>query len=410
MTKRQVVSRSSYVDSSKVGQTAAAGTERVYRGTIEAQWTCNSCGRAGIPGRQKRCPSCGNPKDRSETYEAPTGEVKYLTPDELKAMGVDPTLHLSDEECDYCGAKLQPGTQKCPNCGAALGDVGYTTRHCPACGRESNEEKCPNCGSPTEEKLTAHREATPPPPPQPAQPAREPWYKNRKLLIPAIIAAVFLCLCACISTIMLWPRNEVASVSALAWERQIAIEEHQYNQHEGWDLPVGADLDGREERIHHYDQVQIGTEEECGYEQQCESVSVYDHTDRVCYDDGTCDEEDVYRTEQDCHDEYVCEDVPVYESVPRYATWYTYHIWEWVAIEPARAQGNDNAPYWPEVRLGQDQREGARTEKCTVKFTNDKGNSYPFTAPCSEMGKYERGSEWKITRDANSVQEVSPVE
>lgn len=410
MAQKRVVSRSSYVDPSKAGEKKSAGTERVYRGTVEAQWTCSSCGRTGIPGRQKRCPSCGNPKDRDEVYEAPTGTTKYLTSDELKAMGVDPTQHLSDEECEYCGAKLQPGTQKCPNCGAVLGDVGYTTRHCPACGFDSNEEKCPNCGSPTEEKLTAHRAATPPPPPPPPAPTvTPPFYKNPKAIITIIIGLLLLCGCVC-ALISAWPRNEVATVSALTWERQIAIEEHQYNRHESWSPPAGADIEAQEQRISHYDQVQIGTEEECGYEEECETHSVYDHTEHVCYDDGTCDEEDVYRDERTCDDVYVCETVPVYEDVPRYATWYTYHVWEWVDVEPARARGNDNAPYWPEVQLGPEQREGARTEKCTVTFTNEKGKSYPFAPPCAELGKYEPGSEWQITHDANSVQDVAPAE
>ncbi len=406
MAKKQIVSQSSYVDSGKEDKKAQAGTDRVYQGTFEAQWTCTSCGTTGIPGRKKLCPSCGNPKGEDEVYEASAGAAKYLSPEELKTLGVDPNQHLSDEKCNYCDAKLQPGTQKCPNCGAVLGDVGYTTRHCPACGRESNAEKCPNCGSPTEEKLVAHREAEPPPPAA----APIPFYKRREFIIPTAIVLMLLCLVVCLTLCVARTRNETATVGALSWERTIAIEEHQYNRHEDWNPPAGADIKSREERISRYDQVQVGTKEECGYEEECETESVYDHTEKTCYDDGTCDEEDVYRDEQKCHDEYVCEDVPEYESVPRYETWYVYEVWEWVKVDEEVARGADNEPVWPEVALGNDRREGERSEHCEVTFTTDKGDSYPYVLPCSEIRQFKRGAQWEIKHDSTRVLEVGSGE
>ncbi len=409
MTKKRVVSRSSHVDPNKAGKRKAAGTREVYQGTIEAQWTCSSCGRTGIPGRQKRCPSCGNPKDTSEEYEAPAGHGSYLSEAELRDMGVDPKLHLSDETCEYCGAKLKPGTQKCPNCGAALGDVGYTTRHCPACGRESNEETCPNCGSPTEEKLVAHREAEAPPPPPPKPKATESKGLNLKVLLPIAIGVLFLCAITCLIAFVLFPRNETATVSGYAWERKILVQEHQYNRHEGWDPPADADIEQREERIHHHDQVKVGTEEECGYEEECETHSVYDHTETVCYDDGTCDEKDVYRDERECHDEYVCKEVPIYEDVPVYQTWYIYSVWEWVDLDPIIARGDDAAPYWPEVQLEDNQRENKRVEVCEIMFTNKKGKTFPYDLPCTDMGNYPHGSTWQIKRNAQRVNTVKPA-
>ncbi|MEJ5310306.1 MAG: hypothetical protein WHX52_11075 [Anaerolineae bacterium] len=408
MVKKRIVSQSSYVDPSKVGQTQAAGTREVYQGTFEAQWTCSSCGRTGIPGRLKRCPSCNNPKDAGEQYEAPTGKVSYLTPDELKAMGVDPTQHLSDEECDYCGAKLRPGTQKCPNCGAILGDVGYTTRVCPACGRESNAEKCPACGAETEDKLVAHREAEPPPA------ARSNWLssllKTPKLLIPLLLILGLMCFCVVSGIIAGIPKTEAATVTDIAWERSIVIQEYRYVERSDWSLPAGADLISQEERIASYDKVQVGTEEKCGYEENCTTESVYDHTERTCYDDGTCDEHDVYRDEQTCTNEYVCEQVPVYESVPVYATWYTYNVWEWVDLEPIVERGSDIDIYWPETRLSERQNERSRTENCTVTFTTEKGESYLYQPPCSELHNYPRGSRWTIKRNLTEILEIHPIE
>lgn len=409
MVKKRIVSQTSYVDPSKAGQQQAAGTGKVYQGTLEAQWECSACGRTGIPGRMKSCPSCGKPK-RSEQYEAPAGKADYLTPEELKAMGVDPTLHLSDEECGYCGGKLKPGTQKCPNCGAALGDVGYTTHVCPSCGRESNAEQCPACGAATEEKLVAHREAEP----QPAKPVPAwlrwlpPFLQKPQVLIPLLIVLGLACFCVISGIIASIPKTETATVTNIAWERSIAVQEYQYVERGDWSLPAGADLVNQEMRIYSYNRVQVGTEERCGYEQFCDTTSVYDHTETVCYDDGTCDEHDVYRDEQTCSDEYVCDQVPVYEDVPIYETWYVYNMWEWVDLEPIVTRGSDIDIYWPETRLGETQNEGTRTENCIVTFTTEKGNSYTYRPPCSELYQYPRGSRWNIKRNVDEILEVQP--
>jgi len=409
MVKKRIVSQTSYVDPSKAGQQQAAGTGKVYRGTLEAQWECSACGRTGIPGRLKRCPGCGKPR-RAEQYEAPTGKATYLTAEELKAMGVDPKLHLSDEECDYCGSRLKPGTSKCPNCGATLGDVGYTTHTCPACGRESNAEQCPACGATTEEKLVAHRYAAPQP--ERKGPARlnwlPPFLQKPQVLIPLLIVLALACMCACFGIIGAIPRTEAATVTDIAWERSIAIEEYQYVEQGGWSLPANADLVSQEERISGYNQVRIGTEERCGYEQSCTTISVYSHTERTCYDDGTCDDHDVYRDEQSCTDEYVCRDVPIYEDVPIFQTWYVYSVWEWVNVQPAVARGSDSEIYWPEVRLEDNQREGERTEQCTITFTNTKGDAYPYHPPCTDLGRYPRRSQWNIKRNINEILEVQP--
>jgi RNA polymerase subunit RPABC4/transcription elongation factor Spt4 len=421
MTKKRVVSKSTRVDKDKVGDRQSAGTKRVYKGTVEAEWTCSSCGREHIPGGVKKCPSCGNPKGEDEVYETPETPGRFLTEQELEERGVDPHLHLSDELCPYCGSKLKPGTQKCPNCGASLTDVGYTTRVCPACERETNEMTCPNCGTPTVPKDQVQAQVATAPssgavaeaPPASAADAKpkQPIWQNRSAMIVIGAGALICVLLACIMGWLFFPRTEVATVSDLSWERTIAIQEHQYNLHEDWSLPDGADLESTEERIHHYDEVLKGYKEECGYEESCTSVSVYDHTETTCYDDGTCDEEDVYRTEEECTEEYVCEDVPQYEDVPVYQTWYNYYIWEWVDIEPAVASGHDADPYWPEITLEDNQREksNGREETCTVTFVNQKEKTYDFSVSCSELEKYDIGSHWEIERNASRVTEANPV-
>jgi len=201
---------------------------------------------------------------------------------------------------------------------------------------------------------------------------------------------------------------EIATVTDIAWERSIALQEYRYIEREGWSLPAEADLINQETRVYGYDQVRVGTEEECGYEESCTTESVYDHTESTCYDDGTCDEYDVYRDERTCTNEYVCEEVPTYESVPIYQTWYVYNTWEWVDIEPAVARGSDTNIYWPEMPTRDNQVESRRTETCTVTFTNAKGDRFTYKPSCDELYQYPRGSRWNIKRNVDEILEVQP--
>lgn len=445
MAEKKVVSRSQFVDAGKVGKTGDAGTTHIYQGTVEAEWQCNSCGRTAIPGSQKICPACQHPKDASEVYQSPSHNSPFLSQTELKERGVDVKLHLSDESCQFCGSKLKPGTTICPNCRAVVQDVGYTNRICPACGHESREANCPRCQTATVAKIAMVTQpvVTPKPLSLPMN-WLKPLLANRILLVGiAASLSVFLCLCSLwvgrsffdtpsvAGVLMGMPaKSQRMTVSQLEWERVVEIEAYQYNSHSDWIVPAGADLLSEEQRVHHYNSVllgyeqacnwqwqQTGSSQECGYEQSCSSVSVYDHTESICYDDGTCDNEDVYRTEQQCSQEYVCEDVPQYGNVqvcqdvpkyegqPIYQSWYTYSLWEWVTIQPAKANGTGSERFWPEVVLAENQREKAngRVERCLVRFSNN----LPYVLPCEQLNLYPVGSAWDVRHNGVTISQIA---
>lgn len=430
MAKKQVVSTSRRVDASKVGQQGQQGSEKQYVGTFEAEWKCSSCGRTPIPGSVKVCPSCAHPKDASETYQEPGARGRYLATSELAERGVDPAQHLSDETCEYCGGKIKPGTQVCPHCNANLVDVGYTSRQCPNCQLETNEMTCPACGTTTEVKGQKPLAAAPKPVPRPAS--------NRAFMGIGLGAVGVLLVCIFCSVAvfaLLWATDqpEQVTVTDVYWKRTILLEEYKYNERGDWTLPPAADLIGEEEQIHHYNDVLTGYVEqchmesqlagyrqECGYEQSCESVSVYDYTETVCYDDGTCDDHDVYRTEQQCSDEYVCEDVPNYQDVqvcqdvpqyiqePVYQTYYTFNIWEWVPTDPVVAEGHNLSPVWPDIPQSDSIREqnNSHSETCTITLTGEEENTYSYDVPCTEFGRYERGTRWERENSGT----LTPVE
>jgi hypothetical protein len=107
----------------------------------------------------------------------------------------------------------------------------------------------------------------------------------------------------------------------------------------------------------------------------------------------------------------VCEDVDIFRDEPRYANWYTYNIWEWVAVSPVVAGGSGFEPYWPTgFTIDEKYRESGRTQTYTVLFrVKDKTYSY---APKSfeEYLRYQIGSVWIIKRSGSAIVEVRSIE
>jgi hypothetical protein len=353
--------------------------------------------------------------------------MKFLSADELRAAGVDQN-HSGDQQCGYCGYFSKPGTATCPYCSANLKDVARTCRKCPSCEHETNLVTCPQCGETTEvkddEEDESHSSFS-------FEPPRFNNFDWSRLIgfwwIPVVLAVIGL------ATFLLWPRQARVTVNDAWWVYTVNLQEYQYNPHEGWDLPLDADKTGEETRIHHYDQVLDHYENQChmetvqdGYDTETytESVceDVYDHTETTCYDDGSCDTDDVYRTE--CHDETrtrdvprykdveVCEDVPIYRDEPRYATWYFYIIWEWVNISPAVTSAHDFVPYWStDFLIDEKHREAGRIEEYFITLVTDDGKKF-FSLTLSsfaEYNQYQVGSQWLITYSGTIVTEIEPI-
>lgn len=429
MSKRKVVSSTTFVDKSKIGRRASLGTSSILTGQVEAWWLCNSCNSPyRIPGRTKKCPNCGNPKDESETYMPPVMNAPLLSAQQLAAMGVDED-HSSDQQCVYCGYFSQPGTPECPWCGANLEDVARTSHKCPNCKFETNLLTCPECGAETKPKGSASPLSFLPSIRSSGGGEFDLTALLRFWWIPVILLAI---------AGLIWfftPRTTTVVVQDVQWTCTIPLQEYQYNQHEDWSLPVGAENVSSETRIHHYDQVLDHYETVCHWEQQLdgydtetytESVceSVYSYTSQTCYDDGTCDTEDHYTTE--CHDETrtrdvprykdveVCVDEPRYRDEPVYQTYYFYSIWEWVFIAPAVTSGHGLNPYWPTDYLV-DERHRALTESRTMDLsvyfvTEDQKKSFTHTpASLEEFQTYTIGSMWKITYSGPLIQEIVPI-
>lgn len=415
MAKKRVVSRSSYVDPNKVGKKKpTGGSKRVHQKIVESYWNCTSCGNSNIPGRIKVCPNCQNTKDKDEEYQQPERNAPALTQRELDEMGVD-SDHSSDQTCEYCGAKSKPGTATCPHCNASLLDVARTGRVCYSCGQETNYGKCPSCGATTRSKNDQTRSSYYSQPVgqssryQPVKVRAYPKFKGVDLTSPYIWGPALGLLLIAILAFIFWPRHAEVQVQSVSWKAEIYLQEYQYNQHEGWSLPQGADLISTDSRIHHYDQVPDGTETVYYDEQVCEDV--YSHTETTCYDDGTCDVDDVYRTQ--CHPEQRSREVPKYKDVPVYETYYLYKQWEWVNISPAVETGTNFEPYWPSGYLiDTKHRESGRKMTFAVRLIEpESGDDFTYNPDSLEEFKtFNVNSMWEITHTGKHITEIERIQ
>ena len=202
--------------------------------------------------------------------------------------------------------------------------------------------------------------------PQPVQPQAK---RRSPLLIFAII------LIAIIGLFVWMNGNKTAGdlkITALNWIRNINVEENRMFSESGWTMPASAEQTDARNEIHHYDRV-LDHYESVDVQR---SRQVIDHYETYyTYDDngnGTftevAHERPVYTTE------YYTETVeqPVYVQVPRYQTKYYYNIWRWTPSRDVTASGEDQNPSWPEVTLGENEREGQRSERYTFTVESQK--------------------------------------
>ncbi len=332
---------------------------------VMAYWDCPYCGAQGNRGDTVNCPSCGRArgdvkfymKDHSEdaSREADErGDLEYV--DEEKAK----ISRNPDWYCSFCNSLNSDNAAFCSNCGAT---------------RESSESNYFDMLKKKQEREQLKA--------QPAAPKAAPKSRRPLYIFLAVILAI-------VGLVVYFNSNKTSgdlTVSALAWQRDIQIEENIQYSESDWSLPEGAEETGRKTELHHYDNVLDHYESE----EVERSRRVVDHYETYyTYKDlgnGTYEEVEherpVYTTE------YYTETVqrPVYVPVPRYATKYYYNIWRWTATRVVSGSGSnekDPEPAWPEVTLGENEREGTRTEEYRFTVTDAKKDNAPVTYRLAE--------------------------
>jgi hypothetical protein len=334
----------------------------------EGRWDCAACDTRGNLGRDRACKNCGRPR---------ADDVKFYLPDDAEEVTDAAQLALAkagaDWYCEHCGSGQTNANADCLQCGAPRGS------------------------SPQ------HKLAAPPPPPPPVDNrARD---RRQLKLIGAAFLVVFL----------LWfflgrTTEAPVTVSALGWERSVAVEVSREVREGGWDRPSGARNVVQSRKLHHTDKVVVGhnTRER----EVSEKVKTGTRTVVVgkrdlgngMFEDIT-KEEPIYetRTRTESYQD------PVYQDRPVYQTWYEYDIDKWVEKRTDRAAGADKNAAWPAPSLARGEREGKRVEKYTATVQLKDGKTQTIEVDKDLWDKLQPGQPVVAVISAQgSVQQLKP--
>jgi len=323
---------------------------------VMGYWDCPFCGSKEIRGDKTNCPSCGRARGEVQFYmkgytEGETREenertdVEYLDEEQAKYVSKNP-----DWYCSFCNSLNSDNAQFCGNCGAS---------------REDSESNYFQMLQKKKDREAAENAAQQQNRPQAAQ-------KQTSSLKPLFILLAIVIAIVGIFTWMNGRQTGDYQVTSIGWVRNINIEENRMFSESGWTLPQGAEQTAARQEIHHYDSVLDHYET---VEVQ-RSRQVIDHYETYyTYSDngnGTFSEvpheRPVYTTEYYTEQEQR----PVYRQVPRYSTKYYYNVWRWVSARDVTASGDDHNAAWPEVTLGENEREGTRSEAYRFTVVNSK--------------------------------------
>ena len=91
---------------------------------VELKWDCRDCDQKGILGRNKKCPSCGSPREKGEMkmdglgaddYDSRTGRNKAATVTDSELLKL--ATARADWFCSHCGSGNMGNGDKCSGCG-----------------------------------------------------------------------------------------------------------------------------------------------------------------------------------------------------------------------------------------------------------------------------------------------------
>jgi len=361
---------------------------------IEGHWDCAFCETKEIRGGLRNCPNCGKPRDEHTKFEM-NANSRVLSDAEAKTIDRDP-----DWECSFCGNLNPDESLTCISCGGNKDDKKGTYFDA---RKEDAEKEAYLKEQEQKQRDLEHNYAN--------DSSAIPKFNLssdfiKKLLIGAgsvlgVVAFIWLLV------LLFTPKVETINVLGFSWERNIEIEEIQTFEEDDWDLPYGArllytqeEISGHKDVIAHYETV----------EKQV-SHDVYDHTDVVVigtedlgngYFEEITDEVDVYRTEYTT--EY--DEEPVYRQDPIYDTKYYYEIDRWVTGRNLSTSGTDKEPFWDDVQIWDDEREGDRTERYSVKVKNEENEIETLSLDYSKWMALENGQTLKVKVVFGTVVEI----
>lgn len=295
-------------------------------------WDCPYCGAARIDGPVNECPTCGAPRDK---------DVKMYLPDDAIEVTDEAAIAAAeagaDWRCGYCGRENKAGTTVCGECGAT------------SSGDEGRRGEAPK----------------PKPVPQRAAAPAKKGGLGKLFIILGVLAAIGFGLWFFIFR----THSEKVEVLSRQWERTIQIEKLKMVTEEDWEhkVPRGARELTRRQAVFKTEKVKTGSK-------------------RV--KTGTKDMGNGYFKD-------VYEDRPIYKENKIYRDKVRYQIERWKPERKARASGNDPNPRWPEVKLRDKERQGAKSESLTLQVRKPDGETETVAVDDETLWKwYEIGKSY----------------
>ena len=345
---------------------------------IMGYWDCPFCNAKHIEGLERDCPNCGRARSKETEFYIDENNIEYLTEEEAKTKGKG-----ADWLCSYCDSLNSVLDDTCKGCGAQKSESqkDYFQMH--------EESQVENTANETPKSVQKEK------PKRRRDPSKARWYHW-------LLALIIYGLPLFLFISFLLPKHVIITVEKTAWEYNISIEKYGVVEESDWTLPDKAKLIKKKKEIHHYDKEldHYETKTETHEERVLDGYDV--SYNRVNNGDGTFSEERVetprYRTET--RTETV--EVPVYKDVPVYRTKYYYEIKKWHHHRYVTSSGENEEPYWGEVSLQKNERQGAKTESYKVSGLVDERIEH-YTCKKEIWNQFEIGKDYKIKVSDNEI-------
>lgn len=340
-------------------------------------WDCKYCGQKAIRGDHDRCTSCGHDRDKDITFYRQE-QAEELVQDQAQAARFQAG---ADWVCGFCKTLNSATLNACRSCGAARSDAkgDYFDAQ-----REKEAREAKGAPSPEELKRTGGK-----------------VLRNLGIFLLMLIGSCYWCTRT---------HDVQYEVRAAHWQRSIAVERYAWAERTDWDDELkgeGVERISSSREVRRTEQREVGrrtesyTEDEeyqSGTKKKC-STSYESTGSGASKKKTTCEDEPVYSKRA----VRKTRTVPVYKDFPIYGDKVRYRSKAYTALRTESASGDDNAPRWPDAKLGTGEdgkadREASRSEDYQVWLRKlDKGAKGPEelhlkTQEASFVGVYKVGS------------------
>lgn len=382
---------------------------------IEMCWDCNHCNNKKILARHTSCPNCGQPQDKSTKF--------YRDGDRIVDESKNKISRKPKWVCSYCNSLNWDESDNCSNCGASKSENegDYFT----AKNKEDKQNefksgsnifsKCeslrdidvhPIAHNSYHDWFVDYRQDTSSQLPKPKEPRKNTLIGTLKsALLPISI------MCAIVAIIIgifafLAPKDINIIPDEKTWERSIEVEIYKTVEESDWIMPSGGRLKYISRDIYSYDPVIDYYKPVTKQVPDGTYISGYTtHYEDLGNGYIVQTKDPIYSTKY----KTVTEMEPVYKSVPVYKDKYHYDIERWV-FDRYEKTSDGNEPYWKELNLAYNEREGTRSEKYNIIIIDKKGKQKSYSTSFDIWKSLSIGNSIKVTISGNKITKINGVD